>query len=68
MALNPAVDAPFPNGAVVDVRARELAHARVLALYFATGLFFMLLPGTFLGVWNLLQVSARQSVSLVSSD
>ena len=26
----------------------------------------MLLPGTFLGVWNLLQVSARHSVSLVS--
>lgn len=47
-------------------RAIEISHARVLALYIATGLYFMLLPGTFLGVWNLLQVSARHSVSLVS--
>lgn len=37
-------------------------------MFVATGLFFMLLPGTFLGVWNLLQVSARQSVSLVSPE
>ena len=45
-----------------------MAHARLLALYIATGLSFMLLPGTFLGVWNLLQVSARQSVGLVSAS
>lgn len=48
------------------VRAREVAHSRVLSAYIGAGLFFMLLPGTYLGVWNLLQVSARQSVSLVA--
>lgn len=50
----------------LDSRQNEMAHAGVLALYIATGLIFLLLPGTFLGVWNLLQVSARHSVSLVS--
>lgn len=45
-----------------------MAHARLLALYIATGLLFMLLPGTFLGVWNLLQVSERHSVSLVAAS
>ena len=49
-----------------DVRAREVAHSRVLSAYIAAGLFFMLLPGTFLGVWNLLLVSARQSVDFVA--
>jgi uncharacterized protein involved in response to NO len=47
-------------------RATEITHARLLARYIGTGLYFMLLPGTFLGVWNLLQVSARHSVGLVS--
>jgi hypothetical protein len=31
-----------------------------------SGLFFMLMPGTFLGVWNLFQVTARGNVGLVS--
>jgi hypothetical protein len=47
-------------------RQTEIAHSRLLAVYLGTGLYFMLLPGTFLGVWNLLQASARHSVSLVS--
>jgi hypothetical protein len=34
--------------------------------YIGAGLLFMLVPGTFLGVWNLLQVSSRESVGLVS--
>ena len=33
---------------------RETTLARLLILYISTGLFFMLLPGIFLGVWNLL--------------
>lgn len=40
--------------------------ARVLRAYITTGLLFMLVPGTFLGVVNLLQVSSRESVGLVS--
>ncbi|HEV2488466.1 MAG TPA: NnrS family protein [Candidatus Acidoferrales bacterium] len=34
--------------------------------YVSTGLFFMLLPGTFLGVWNLLQISGNESAGLIS--
>lgn len=47
-------------------RAVAGAHARMLAVYIGTALLFMLLPGTFLGVWNLVETSARQSASLVS--
>jgi hypothetical protein len=67
MGLELLVDAHQAGGTVAHTRSTEpAAHARLLALYIATGLFFMLLPGTFLGVWNLLQVSARHSVGLVS--
>lgn len=41
------------------------SQSRVLTAFIASGLFFMLIPGTFLGVLNLIQVSARGSVSLV---
>jgi hypothetical protein len=34
--------------------------------YVSAGLFFMLLPGTFLGVWNLLQISGNESAGLIS--
>ena len=34
-------------------------------LYISTGLFFMLLPGTFLGVWNLLAISSRRAANSV---
>jgi len=47
-------------------RAREAALSRLLIAYVSTGLVFMLLPGTFLGVWNLLQISGRQSVASIS--
>lgn len=45
---------------------RETSLSRLLVAYVSSGLLFMLLPGTFLGVWNLLQISGRQSVGLVS--
>ena len=35
-----------------------------MMLYAITGLFFMLLPGTFLGVWNLFSISGRHGVSI----
>ena len=34
--------------------------------YITTGLFFMVFPGTMLGVWNLMQISGRESIGLVS--
>ena len=36
-------------------------------LYITTGLVFMLLPGTFLGVWNLLAISSRHAANSVSA-
>ncbi len=47
-------------------RAREASLSRLLMAYVSSGLVFMLLPGTFLGVWNLLQISGRESVASVS--
>ncbi len=47
--------------------ARESALSRLLMLYIATGLVFMLLPGTFLGVWNLMAISSRRSAESVSA-
>lgn len=47
-------------------RAREEALSRVLMSFVTTGLVFMVLPGTFLGVWNLMQISGRGSAASVS--
>jgi uncharacterized protein involved in response to NO len=45
---------------------RELQLQRVLIAYVVTGLFFMLLPGTFLGVWNLISISSRHTLESLS--
>ena len=46
--------------------ARERARSRLLAAFIGGGLFFLVLPGTFLGVLNLVQITGRESVALVS--
>jgi hypothetical protein len=46
--------------------ARETTMSRLLMLYISTGLIFMLLPGTFLGVWNLLAISSHRAANSVS--
>lgn len=48
-------------------RAREKSLSRLLILYITTGLTFMLLPGTFLGVWNLLAISSHRAANSVSA-
>lgn len=48
-------------------RARETSLSRLLMFYITTGLAFMLLPGTFLGVWNLLAISSRHASNSVSA-
>jgi len=45
---------------------RETTLSRLLMLYIGTGLVFMLLPGTFLGVWNLMAISSHRSADSVS--
>jgi hypothetical protein len=43
--------------------ADEHKRQRLVTAFIATGLFFMLLPGTFLGVWNLIGISSERNVS-----
>ena len=50
----------------MSVLTPERSRSRLLVTFIGTGLAFMLIPGTFLGVWNLVQISGRESVSLVS--
>ena len=47
-------------------RVREAAFSRLLMAFVTTGLIFMVFPGTFLGVWNLLQISGRENVASIA--
>lgn len=47
-------------------RLRESSLSRLLVAHISSGLLFMLLPGTFLGVWNLLQISGSRSAGFIS--
>jgi hypothetical protein len=44
----------------------EMALQRMVTIYVVTGLLFLLLPGTFLGVWNLISISGRHSLAGLS--
>ena len=46
--------------------ATEVALQRLLTTYIFTGLLFLVLPGTFLGVWNLISISGRHSLAGLS--
>ncbi|MEP7118068.1 MAG: NnrS family protein [Acidobacteriota bacterium] len=52
--------------AVTNARSRDAARAALLRAFLASGLLFMLGPGTLLGVVNLLQISGRESVTLIA--
>lgn len=45
---------------------RETRLQQLVTAYILAGLLFMLLPGTFLGVWNLLAISANHTVDRLS--
>ena len=45
--------------------AREKALSRLLMAFISAGLGFMLLPGTFLGVWNLIAITDRHAADSV---
>ena len=45
---------------------RERRLQQLVTAYIVAGLLFMLLPGTFLGVWNLLSISAQHTVDSLS--
>jgi len=56
-----------PEKVFAMARMREEALSRLLMTFVSTGLLFMVFPGTFLGVWNLLQISGRGSTASVSA-
>jgi hypothetical protein len=47
-------------------KIRELGLSRLLVAYVTSGLAFMLLPGTFLGVWNLISITNHRAAESVS--
>lgn len=53
-------------GSNAEAIERELRLQKLLMAYIVTGLVFMLLPGTFLGVWNLISISSRHAVDSLS--
>ena len=58
---------PLTPDEVFEITSRrEKALSRLLVAYIAAGIAFMLLPGTFLGVWNLLSISGRQAAESIS--
>lgn len=62
--------AALPEPAIVDgntVRiASERMSQRLVTAFILSGIIFMLLPGTFLGVWNLLSISEAHTVATLS--
>ncbi|MGO9273012.1 MAG: NnrS family protein [Terriglobia bacterium] len=58
---------PTPSEIFAVTSARETSLSRLLTVYITTGLIFMLLPGTFLGVWNLLAISSHRAANSVSA-
>jgi uncharacterized protein involved in response to NO len=51
---------------ITDPVQTETALQKMLAVYVVTGLLFLVLPGTFLGVWNLISISSRHSLGRLS--
>src|SRR5215472_14262062 len=47
--------------------APERRLARLLTAFVISGLFYMMLPGTLLGVWSLLGISSQQQLAAVST-
>ncbi len=58
-------NSPRPAAIVEATAAREIQLSRLLVAYISLGLLFMMLPGTFLGVWNLLAISSHHSAGTV---
>jgi hypothetical protein len=46
------------------LKAQEEGAQRLMMVYALSGLFFMLLPGTFLGVWNLISISGHRGAAI----
>lgn len=58
---------PMEETPAILIRAREENAQRLMMAFAIAGLFFMLLPGTFLGVWNLISISGQHGSSISSA-
>src|SRR5690554_6540184 len=56
------------GGLVSERQTAEAAVSRLLKTYIMTGLFFMLVPGTLIGVWNLISISSAHAPDSASSS
>jgi uncharacterized protein involved in response to NO len=50
----------------ISAASQERKLQALVTAYIVTGLFFLLLPGTFLGVWNLISISNREALDQLS--
>ena len=57
---------PHVAEALRAARERETAMSKLLMAFVSSGLIFMVVPGTLLGVWNLLQISGREHAGAIS--
>ncbi len=55
-----------PEQIFARTSAREVQLSHLLIFFISGGLLFMLLPGTFLGVWNLISISGRRAADGIS--
>jgi hypothetical protein len=56
-----------PDEVFERTKWREIRLSRMLVAYISSGLAFMLLPGTFLGVWNLISITNHHAASTISA-
>ncbi len=61
-----ARESETPEQVFARTSAREVQLSRLLIFFISGGLLFMLLPGTFLGVWNLVSISGRRAAESIS--
>lgn len=54
------------RGSDTDIAQHERKLSRLLMAFIGAGLAFMLLPGTFLGVWNLFAISTHRAAQGIS--
>lgn len=66
-AIVPIEDLQVKTAPAILIKAQEEKAQRLMMVYAITGLFFMLLPGTFLGVWNLISISGHRGAAIPAS-
>jgi uncharacterized protein involved in response to NO len=60
-------DAQFATPQLADPRP-ERRLAQLLGAFIGAGLFFLVLPGTLIGVWNLIRISSQRDAAAISTS